>query len=141
LTDIFLVADEASINSYVRPIPEPPARLLPSGDFGGFILAVDQDFDATKPREREEESPGYDGTLRVLGSVLWDDLSALVVLQTQHLEDLWPLALDHPLGVYVGPVVKKQVISWRVLRRIGKEFCSFYMRWQEQKSQPSEGSS
>ncbi|KAI9166454.1 hypothetical protein HJFPF1_02556 [Paramyrothecium foliicola] len=132
VTDVFLVADEASIDSYLKPLPTPPAGFLSPGDFGGFILAVDHGFDASEPQQREDESPGYQGTLRVLGSLLWDDLNAMLVMQTQHLEDLWPLAMYHPHSVYVGPVVKAQLTAWRKMVRVEESFLSFYMKWQEE---------
>ncbi|KAL7896714.1 hypothetical protein HDV63DRAFT_378348 [Trichoderma sp. SZMC 28014] len=94
-SDIFLGADKGVIDSYLHPTPEQ----------GGFVMAIDVDFDPNAPDdERSEESPGYSGVLRVLGSVLWDDLGALLVTQTQHLSDLWPLAMNHPHSVYQGPL-------------------------------------
>lgn len=68
-------------------------------------MAIDADFDPNEvDDERSEESPGYSGVVRVLGSILWDDLSALVKTQTQHLFDVWPLAMNHPHNVYEGPL-------------------------------------
>lgn len=97
------MADNASISSYSSPASEPVSPTAPCA--GGFILAVDADFDPEEGLGRAGESPGYEGTLKVRGSLLWDDLAALVATQTQHLSDLWPLALKHPQRVYVGPVV------------------------------------
>lgn len=95
--DILLGADKGVIDSYLRPTPEQ----------GGFIMAIDADFDPNEPDdERSEESPGYSGVVRVLGSILWDDLGALVKTQTQHLFDVWPLAMNHPDSVYQGPLGK-----------------------------------
>jgi len=117
--DVFLVADQESTNSYLKPLSES----FPPGETGGYILAVDATYDPNDTdRERPEESPGYDGTLRILGSVLWDDVSALRALQTQFLEDLWPLAMHHPLGVYTGAVTQVQKTEWVRLREIRKWF-------------------
>ncbi|KAM0477559.1 hypothetical protein ACHAPX_005872 [Trichoderma viride] len=94
-SDILLGADKGVIDSYLHPTPEQ----------GGFVMAIDIDFDPNAPDdERSEESPGYSGVVRVLGSILWDDVGALVVTQTQHLSDLWPLAMNHPHSVYEGPL-------------------------------------
>ncbi|KAL6897607.1 hypothetical protein GGI43DRAFT_97691 [Trichoderma evansii] len=94
-TDILLAADKGVIDSYLHPTPEQ----------GGFVMAIDADFDPNEPAdERSEESPGYSGVVRVLGSLLWDDLGALVLSQTQHLFELWPLAMNHPQNVYEGPL-------------------------------------
>lgn len=69
---------------------------------------MDTDFDADEADPaRMSESPGYAGWLRVPGSLLWDDLGALLLMQTQSLMDLWPLAKDDPEQVYrhpLGPV-------------------------------------
>ncbi|KAJ6440997.1 BUD22 domain-containing protein [Purpureocillium lavendulum] len=96
-TDIVLVADKAVIDSYLAPAP----------DQGGFVLAVDVDFDPEdKDEQRDAESPGYEGTLRILGSLLWDDVGAMLQLQTQHLADLWPLAMNDGRLVYQGPLYR-----------------------------------
>lgn len=90
---MFLVADGDVIRSYLKPgkVKE------------GFILAVDAKFD---PRETtpDEESPGYNGSMRVLGSLLWDDLGAMGLMQNQRLKDLWPLAFNNPSFIYEGPL-------------------------------------
>ncbi|KAH8171346.1 subtilase family protein [Sarocladium implicatum] len=93
----FLVADEASVNSYLHRIPDPPPNLV--GDFGGFITAVDGGYDIHAPVDRPDESPGYKGQFRVLGSVLWDDFCALLAMQTMEMRNLWPLAMHHPFEV------------------------------------------
>ncbi|RYP24675.1 hypothetical protein DL765_000402 [Monosporascus sp. GIB2] len=91
-TDMFLVADAASVSSYLKPQSESS----PPGEGGGFICAVDVDYDPDEGLDRPDESPGYGGTLRVLGSLLWDDLSAVVASHTGSLSSLWPLAMNHP---------------------------------------------
>lgn len=101
-TDMFLVADEASVCSYLKLQSETSL----SGEGGGFICAVDANHDPSEGADRPDESPGYSGTLRILGSLLWDDLSALVASHSQHLESLWPLAMNHPSLVYTGIVEK-----------------------------------
>ncbi|KAK5988348.1 hypothetical protein PT974_12499 [Cladobotryum mycophilum] len=94
-TEIFLVADKPVIDSYLKPAP----------DQGGFVLAVAADFDpADVDEEREAESPGYDGSLRILSSLLWDDVGPLLTMQTQYLTELWPLAMNNPQQVYEGPL-------------------------------------
>ncbi|KAI0098899.1 hypothetical protein GGR51DRAFT_417210 [Nemania sp. FL0031] len=103
--DVFLMVDEASVTSYLGS-PTMSCMSSPDGDTGGFVCAVEADFDPAKGADRPAESPGYGGTLRVLGSLLWDDLSAMIASHSQHPETLWPLAMNHPSHVYVGPVVK-----------------------------------
>jgi len=93
--------------------PDPPG--LMAGDSGGFLLAVDPDFDPEDPDARLDESPGFDGSMRILTSLLWDDWGVLDVMQVQTLSGLWPLAMHHPLTVYTGPVVDVQKEFWTIL--------------------------
>ena len=51
--------------------------------------------------------------MRVLGSLIWDDFYALLNSQSSRLEDLWPLAMEHPNQVYVGPTVPWQRFIWK----------------------------
>jgi hypothetical protein len=109
--EMFLAADSLSISSHLSA----PSKNIPPGDTGPHILAIDIGFDpnSTDEQERREESPGYEGQLRILDSLLWDDVSALIDAQTQHMEDLWPLARLHPEKLYVGPVVDGQKHAWK----------------------------
>ncbi|KAH8650991.1 hypothetical protein BX600DRAFT_472889 [Xylariales sp. PMI_506] len=139
--EVFLVADKASIDSYLHPVLETGPAYFPLGDFGGFITAVDPDFDPNEENPHAEESPGYSGTMRILGSLLWDDLGALIVMQTQGLFDLWPLAMNHPFQVYVGPVVKMQQEAWaRLLAMTGAVFAAL-PKWQTDHGQSAHISS
>ncbi|KAI1318294.1 hypothetical protein F5Y16DRAFT_392111 [Xylariaceae sp. FL0255] len=102
--DIFLVADAACVASYLTSASEDEPPL--SGDTGSFVCAVEASFDPEEGASRPMESPGYGGTLRVLGSLLWDDFSAQLASYCSSLESLWPLAMSHPFQIYVGPGVK-----------------------------------
>ncbi|KAK8022268.1 hypothetical protein PG993_013035 [Apiospora rasikravindrae] len=117
-SDVFLVADEASVASYLNTAPQ---ASIPRGDIGPFIYAVDAFFDPNDPTFRADESPFYDGTLRVLGSLIWDDVGALLLTQTQGLAELWPLAMEHPLEVYVGPTVQVQTDAWKRVRKADRQ--------------------
>ncbi|OAA55088.1 hypothetical protein ISF_08009 [Cordyceps fumosorosea ARSEF 2679] len=90
--DIFLIADKVAIDSYIGP-----------NAMSGHILAVEAGFDVNhQDPERVVESPGYQGWLRLPGSLLWDDLGAVMLMQTQHLMELWPLAEDDAAKVGVS---------------------------------------
>ncbi|KAK8117586.1 uncharacterized protein PG998_005867 [Apiospora kogelbergensis] len=117
-SDMFLVADDASVASYLTRAPQVS---IPGGDVGPFIKAVDALFDPKDAAFRSDESPGFDGTLRVLSSLVWDDMGALLLTQTQGLAELWPLAMEHPLEVYVGPVVEAQTEAWRNLGKTDRQ--------------------
>ncbi|KAK8076516.1 hypothetical protein PG994_003788 [Apiospora phragmitis] len=117
-SDVFLVADEASVASYLNTAPQVN---ISRGDVGPFIYAVDAFFNPNDPTFRSDESPFFDGSLRVLGSLVWDDVGALLLTQTQGLAELWPLAMEHPLEVYVGPTVEAQTVAWRTLRKTDRQ--------------------
>ncbi|KAK8108701.1 hypothetical protein PG984_014502 [Apiospora sp. TS-2023a] len=117
-SDVFLVADEASVASYLNTAP---LVNLPRGDVGPFIYAIDALFDPNDPTFRSEESPFYEGKVRVLGSLVWDDVGALLLTQTQGLAELWPLAMEHPLELYVGPTVEAQTNAWKTLRKADRQ--------------------
>ncbi|KAK3312732.1 hypothetical protein B0H66DRAFT_537814 [Apodospora peruviana] len=110
---IFLVADEQTVQSYTDPLPEsvPPGDNLPS------ILAVDAVFTEESGDESESvsESPGFNGEMRILTSLLWDELSVFLYQDTYRLFEMWPLASRHPRGVYTGPITAAQEENWRLL--------------------------
>jgi hypothetical protein len=111
MSEIFLVVDSMSVASY--SCQSMPTEVMSAGDFGGFITAVEADFDPDDPGEHADESPGFTGQMRILGSLVWSDLYALAAAQTAYPEDLWPLAMNHPWQVYVGPSVDVQREMWK----------------------------
>ncbi|KAB8204511.1 hypothetical protein BDV34DRAFT_115689 [Aspergillus parasiticus] len=110
----FLVIDDACVASYMGDSYSAATEFIPSGDHSGFALAVDAHYDAKEGIERPDESPGYYGQMRILGNLIWGDLYAMLSSQSALLEDLWPLAINHPNGVYTGPIVPLQVKCWKV---------------------------
>jgi hypothetical protein len=111
-SNAFLVVDSNSFASYTDvSYTDALSPFLP-GDFAGFVLAVDPDFDPEEGLERPDESPNYTGQVRVLGSLVWGDVFALLETQSSALDDFWPLAMKHPNEVYVGPTVPSQVEKW-----------------------------
>jgi hypothetical protein len=109
---VFLVVDAASFASYTTDSYGPATSLLNPRDFTGFLLAIDSSFDPEEGIERPDESPGYSGQMRILGSLIWGDLYSLLASQAARLEDIWPLATEHPNLVYVGPTIPLQRLSW-----------------------------
>ncbi|OQE40994.1 hypothetical protein PENCOP_c005G07987 [Penicillium coprophilum] len=111
--DAFLVVDSASFASYTTNSYSPATSQLIPSEFTGFLLAIDPVFDPKEGIQRPEESPGYSGQVRILGSLVWGDLYSLQAAQTFLLEDYWPLACEHPNMVYVGPTIPLQRFIWR----------------------------
>lgn len=104
----FLAIDEDVMKSYLDPVR------------GGekFVLAIDPDFDPkTKPEDRRR--PNYEGKVRVLGSVLWDDVGALLITQSTPLDDIWPLAMNRPHGIYTGSRVTPVPRFWSYEELLG----------------------
>ncbi|KAI3299374.1 hypothetical protein DTO002I6_1601 [Penicillium roqueforti] len=109
----FLAVDSACFASYTtNSYSAVTSRLIP-GDFAGFLLAVDPEFDSKNGSESADESPGYEGHMRILGSLVWSDLYSLLLSQTADLEEYWPLASEHPNMVYVGPTIPWQRYIWK----------------------------
>ncbi|KAF3396416.1 hypothetical protein F1880_006588 [Penicillium rolfsii] len=111
--NVFLAIDSASFASYTTETYKAIVPEFDPSDFAGFVLAVDPSFDPQEGPSRPDESPGYNGHMRVLGGLVWGDLYALLESQSASLEDLWPLARHHPNQVYVGPPVPLQVYGWQ----------------------------
>ncbi|KAK1585072.1 uncharacterized protein LY79DRAFT_559652 [Colletotrichum navitas] len=118
---VFLAADEASVDSYLEPVQGTTEPVIPRGDLGSFLLAV-QPASARETgngrRGRRGRGAGasgdeFDGTLRVLGSILFDDLWAAIFDGAFNLEDLSKMAEIHPRHVYAGPSVPMERQGWR----------------------------
>ncbi|CEL08737.1 hypothetical protein ASPCAL11882 [Aspergillus calidoustus] len=113
--NIFFVLDGWSACSYRDPEFNASyiKQGLSPGDFQGHILAVDADFDPTELNEHAEESPGFQGQVGILGNLVWGVLYPMFIMPSATLEDLWPMAMEHPLKVYTGLTVPSQLEQWR----------------------------
>jgi hypothetical protein len=103
----FIAVDFESVRSYLGQ-GEQQANQKPYGDFGGHLRLIDTMFDAIDPQFIKESAPGYKGEVKILGSLVFDDLYPLIASLTQRPIDLWPLAILHPSQVYTGPTVPSQ---------------------------------
>ncbi|KAH6617506.1 hypothetical protein F5144DRAFT_586660 [Chaetomium tenue] len=111
----FLVADEASIVSYTgTAFAMPGQTFVDEADFGPFILVGKPD----EVNPSTHKAPGFEGAVRVLGSVLLDDVWPSLWCRLVCVEDMWNLATWHPLSVYVGSVVQSQVEGWDQFRQL-----------------------
>ncbi|SPJ72644.1 uncharacterized protein FTOL_02373 [Fusarium torulosum] len=109
---VFLAIDETTMKSFLEPTINNQKS----------VLAVDVKY---KPGQEEDvESPGYQGTLRILCSLLWDELGAMLVMQSTFPQGLWPMVTSNPEMIYVGtkvtPVLKfpsyEETLRWEMAR-------------------------
>tara|TARA_R110002003_G_scaffold130_8_gene12219 strand:- start:3517 stop:4935 length:1419 start_codon:yes stop_codon:yes gene_type:complete len=114
----FLVIDAQSYSSYAHPEPEqdrPPPPFGPCfGDRGGFVRLVDT---VSYPQEMlDETSPGYKGEIKVLSSLVFEELYPVLATFAARPRALWPLARLHPREVYVGHTTAAQESWWEFCR-------------------------
>jgi hypothetical protein len=132
-TYAFLAIDSASFASYTTDTYEATTSEFLPGDFAGFVLAIDPKFDPKEGIDRPDESPGYTGQMRILGSLVWGDLYAQLQAQSATLDGLWPLAMHHPNQVYVGPTVPLQEYKWRAHNAIRWNFLREALKYAKSK--------
>ncbi|KAF6832421.1 hypothetical protein CMUS01_06947 [Colletotrichum musicola] len=137
----FLAADKPSIDSYLDPVKEDDQPLIPAGDMGSFILTARAHIDdiedandardgrAPPPRRRPAPAGASDGTLRVLGSILFDDFWPLQHRNSLSVEALARLAEIHPRQVYVGPTVPAERDVWRVAGTWAFTMLNGFEKW------------
>jgi hypothetical protein len=123
----FLVADQHCVDSYIIDFALPGQTFLDEADMSPFILVGTKEGAGSR-----REAPGFEGTVRVLGSVLLDDVWPCLWWNVIHVEDMWNLAIWHPSCVYVGPVVHSQVEGWRQFQGIKDELIRKADEWQRQ---------
>jgi hypothetical protein len=113
-TQDFLVIDSQSYASYSGPKveegPLPPPFGPDFGSMGGFVRLVD----TVKPPQDliDATSPGYKGEMKVLSSLLLEELYPLLASKAIRPFSLWPLARLHMKEVYVGHTVNSQEAWW-----------------------------
>ena len=124
----FLVVDTESFASYMSP-PVSLQNTPPYGDHGGFLKLID--IMSYNPQLIAESAPGYKNELKVLGSLIFDDLYPLVVNLVQRPRDLWTCAMLHPNQVYIGIPTTKQKKAWDEIWQTRTMFWHAFKQWQE----------
>jgi hypothetical protein len=137
-TQDFLVLDHQSYASYSDRETEekrPPPPYGPCfGDRGGFVRLVDT---AEYPQEMiDATSPGYKGELKVLSSLVLEDLYPLLATFSVRPRSLWPVARLHPREVYVGHALYSQETWWE-FGRIDTAFMTshFFEKMRKRKAE------
>lgn len=134
-TEDFLVIDSSSYKSYSNPVQEetrPPPQHGPCfGDMGGFVRLVDTD--QVSQEFLDAVSPGYQGSVNVLSSVLLEHLYPLLVMHAVRPNNLWPIARLHPDQVYVGHTVPSQIAWFESQRKDVNAILTGFMNFLRQK--------
>ncbi|KAF2016955.1 hypothetical protein BU24DRAFT_407044 [Aaosphaeria arxii CBS 175.79] len=129
----FLVVDDECFDSYMKP-PVAFQETAPYGDYGGYVKLIDTS--AYDPRLIAATAPGYPQQLRVLGTLIFDDVYPLMASLGHRPRDLWPSAVLHPNQVYVGHPVPVQQKSWEQMWKVREIGRDTFIRWQrEQQTQ------
>ena len=123
----FLVADQSCIDSNLSDFALPGQTLIDEADMGPFILVGTQEVDGPGRGAR-----GFERMVRVLGSVLLDDVWPCLWWRHVHVEDMWNLATWHPSCVYTGLVVQSQVEGWAQFRGLRDELLKKADEWRRQ---------
>jgi hypothetical protein len=115
-THDFLAIDLLYYTSHMSPCPEIPRPPFPYGpclgDQGGFVHhLIDTDQDVL-----DAEAPGYAGELKILSSLVFEDVYPLLATKMLRPSALWLHARLHPRGVYVGHTTACQECWWEFNR-------------------------
>lgn len=153
-TDFFVV-DSECFTSYMAPTPQPstpppvPTSSNPStwalpipnptladtplrkshGDHGGYLRLIDGT--AYDPVFLSGTAPGYRNELKVLGSLVFDDLYPQLASMARRPKDLWCYAMWHPNQVYVGPTVESQEKEWEEVWKAREVFWRAFEGWRQ----------
>ncbi|KAL2861829.1 hypothetical protein BJX68DRAFT_223360 [Aspergillus pseudodeflectus] len=103
-----------AVDAHYVADPEPPATVSEGQSNNTDAKSSDanknDDFPTLFP---QPPPPKYTGHMRILGNLIWSELYALVARNAATLEDLFPLALEHPQKLYTGLTVPSQIRAWR----------------------------
>ncbi|KAJ5664381.1 hypothetical protein N7507_005112 [Penicillium longicatenatum] len=143
---VFLVMDPMSVGSYIDDnlyASFKKDKSLLKGDFQGYALAVDANFDDSAtanenadgmanqdPRDGGSDYPGH---MRILGNLVWSELYPMIMLQSVELENFWLQAREHPIQVYTGPTVPSQVDPWKEHNLIKTDMMEKFVEFLKQK--------
>jgi hypothetical protein len=119
-TQDFLVVDKQSFASYDTPPEEeirPPPPYGPGfGCNGGHVRLVDMWYDQLSQNMIDALSPGYKGEMKVLSTLLFEEIYPLLATLSIRPFGLWPCARLHPREVYVGTTDASQEGWWEFNR-------------------------
>ncbi|OAK99959.1 hypothetical protein IQ06DRAFT_294337 [Phaeosphaeriaceae sp. SRC1lsM3a] len=116
----FLVVDKQSYASYSTPKEEemrPPPPYGPCfGDNGGHVRLIDTAYEQLPRDLIDHTAPGYRGEMKVLSTLVFEELYPLIATFSMRPHTLWPCARLHPREVYVGTSDSAQEGWWESKR-------------------------
>jgi hypothetical protein len=119
-TQDFLVVDKQAYASHVDPPTEekrpPPPYGAAFGCNGGHVRLVDTTYDQVPQELLKAVSPGYKGEMKVLSSLLLEEVYPLLASLSLRPFGMWPCARLHPREVYVGTTDAAQEGWWEFTR-------------------------
>jgi hypothetical protein len=127
----FFAIDAQSYSSYAKPKPEetrpPPPFRSGFGSNGGHVRLVDTAYGMYPQHHIDATSPGYKGELKVLSTLVFEEVYPLLATHSLRPLELWPLARLHPREVYVGTTDHAQEAWWEFERldRVGPLISMF----------------
>lgn len=115
-TQDFLVVDKQSYQSYAQTPEEeirPPPPYGPGfGCNGGHVRLVDAVSDKLPQDVIDASCPGYKGQVKVLSSLVFEEVYPLLATLSLRPYGLWPVARLHAREVYVGTTDASQEGWW-----------------------------
>ncbi|KAI4676973.1 uncharacterized protein J4E84_009273 [Alternaria hordeiaustralica] len=136
-TQDFLVVDKQAFKSHVDPPSEetrpPPPYGASWGSNGGHVRLVDTTLDLLSQEFIDQVTPGYKGEMKILSSLLLEELYPLLATLSVRPFGLWPCARLHPREVYVGTTDAAQEGWWEFSRIDQSLMQGFFqsMRWRQ----------
>ncbi|KAL3450268.1 hypothetical protein BJX65DRAFT_270481 [Aspergillus insuetus] len=119
------------------PDPEPPVT-----ESEGQNQSKNTDNKASSDTNENDDFPilfpqpppsKYTGHMRIIGNLIWSELYALVARNAATLEDLFPLAMEHPQKLYAGLTVPSQIRAWREHTTLKNSMMESFAKYLEKK--------
>ena len=143
---VFLLIDHMGVNSYIDDdfhASFTKDKALLKGDFQGFVLAVDPDFDKTVAtnesadgmanKNPQDEGLEFPGQVRIMGNLVWSELYPMLNRQSVGLQNLWLQAREHPMKVYTGLTVPSQIQPWKEMNAIKTHMMDSFVEFLKKK--------
>ncbi|KAL3463674.1 hypothetical protein BJX64DRAFT_256700 [Aspergillus heterothallicus] len=130
--DPYFVPDSPSSSIESQPTPksnQQQTKTAPNNNPSDTDTDTDTDTDKLPPPPPAK----YTGHMRILGTLIWSELYALVSRNGAALEDLFPLAMEHPQKLYTGLTVPSQIRAWREHTTLHETMMGAFVQYLDQR--------